>query len=620
MGGATLRCDLTQAAFAVGSGVMLERLEKYEILEEIGHGGMATVYRARDTRLDRLVAVKVMHPHLRGAGEARTRFAREAKTIARLKHPHILEVYDYSGEDSPESYIATELLTGPTLKQYVEQHPEMPAEIAACFAIEIARALTAAHAAGVVHRDVKPENVMLHENRTVKLTDFGIAQMVDAQSFTVTGQILGSPGHMAPEQIEGGDCDARTDVFSLGTVLYFLATGSLPFVGKNPHQVLKRVLDVDFVDPVRVRPTIGGKLGRIIKKALSRDPAARYQNAAEFERELEQFVAEAGVTDVAATLEEYLRGPAAVSERISREIVPKLVERGEAAVRTGAVADAHDYLNRVLALDEKNEQALALVEKLGRPRAHVGWIVAAVLVCVAAIGAVAFWHSSGARVPSPAAPAHVARPSSVEPPVRAPAAPAAPVSPVPAPAPELQAAPSNASPESHRVEGNGRRAARPPQAVGGSRTVTFAFFPGNVSLSVDGSAPKPVGPSYRSLELAAGAHTFKLTGAADCCVDEEWTQVVSAGAEPLEITRRLEFRPARLYIVTNVPAGVVVGAGIATGRSREVISVPMDRFADQKEVTITAPGHRAYTATIRLRAGSMTEPPAVTLAAIAGGE
>src|SRR5262245_53505212 len=206
---------------------MLERVEKYEIIGEIGHGGMATVYRARDTRLDRLVALKVMHPHLQGAKEARQRFAREAVTVARLHHPSILEIYDYSGEDSEVRFIATELLTGPTLKVFAEQNPDLPAEIAACIALQVARALGAAHAEGVVHRDVKPENIMLHESKGVKLTDFGIAQLVDVQGMTTTGQVLGSPAHMAPEQIEGRECDARSDLFSLGTVLYMLATGQL---------------------------------------------------------------------------------------------------------------------------------------------------------------------------------------------------------------------------------------------------------------------------------------------------------------------------------------------------------------------------------------------------------
>jgi len=248
---------------------MLRRLGKYELLDEIGHGGMATVYRARDAKLDRLVAIKVLHPHLQKAPEARVRFTREAQSVAKLEHPHIVQVYDYSGEDSDESFIAAELLTGPTLKRFAEDHPEIPPEIAACMGLQIARALGAAHARGIVHRDVKPENVMLHERRLVKLTDFGIAQMVDSQSFTATGQILGSPGHMAPEQIEGGDVDARTDLFSLGTVLYFLAVGRLPFTGRNPHQVLKRIVDGEVADPLRIRPALGAPLRAIILKALT---------------------------------------------------------------------------------------------------------------------------------------------------------------------------------------------------------------------------------------------------------------------------------------------------------------------------------------------------------------
>ncbi|MBW2507998.1 MAG: serine/threonine protein kinase, partial [Deltaproteobacteria bacterium] len=246
---------------------MLRKLEKYEVLDEIGHGGMATVYRARDSSLDRFVALKVLHPHLQRTTEARARFAREAKSVARLRHPHILEIYDYSGEASDETYIAAELLTGPTLKELVLNHEALPPEIAGCVAVQLADALAEAHAKGIIHRDVKPENALIHEDRCVKLTDFGIAHMVDTHNFTATGQILGSPGHMAPEQVEGRTCDARSDVFSLGTVLYFCSTGRLPFVGRNPHHLLKLLLGGEYPDPVRLRPEIGADLAAIMHKA-----------------------------------------------------------------------------------------------------------------------------------------------------------------------------------------------------------------------------------------------------------------------------------------------------------------------------------------------------------------
>ena len=374
---------------------MARKLEKYEILEEIGHGGMATVFRARDSVLDRLVALKVMHPHLRSAEEARRRFHREAKSVARLRHPRVLEIYDFSGVGSDEAFIAAELLTGPTLKAFREARRELPAEIAACFVIEIARALEAAHDAGIVHRDVKPENVLLHEDRDLKLTDFGIADMVDAQSMTATGQILGSPGHMAPEQIEGRDCDGRTDLFSLGTVLYYLATGRLPFTGRNPHQVLKKIMDGDYADPLRLTPAIGEGLRAIIVRSLATDPADRFQTAAELREALEAWVAAVGIDDPAVTLAAYLGDPEVEGERLRQQTIAHLIAAGTEASDDGDVARALDAYNRVLAIDDGNEEVLRLVQRVGRQQRHravlVGGVGLAAVGLLAASGAWALW-------------------------------------------------------------------------------------------------------------------------------------------------------------------------------------------------------------------------------------
>ncbi len=192
------------------SAAQLPHLAKYQLLDELGHGGMATVFRARDLRLDREVAIKIIHKHLRASPEVARRFAGEAKAVAKLRHPCIVEVYDVSEEDEHEKYLVVELLRGTTLRKLLAQHGPFPPEIAAGIGIDLGSALAHAHAAGVIHRDVKPENVLIDVAPEpggpvrVKLTDFGIAKILDAQGVTSTGQVLGSPAHMAPEQIEGG--------------------------------------------------------------------------------------------------------------------------------------------------------------------------------------------------------------------------------------------------------------------------------------------------------------------------------------------------------------------------------------------------------------------------------
>jgi serine/threonine-protein kinase len=589
---------------------MLRKVEKYELLEEIGHGGMATVFRARDTRLDRLVAMKIMHPHLRAAREARVRFVREAQSVARLRHPNILEIFDNSEEDSDESYIVTELLTGPTLKDFAQAHPDLPAEIAACFCIELARALRAAHDAGVIHRDIKPENALLHEDRCIKLTDFGIAQMVDSQSFTATGQILGSPGHMAPEQVEGGDCDARTDLFSLGTVLYYLSTGSLPFAGKNPHQVLKRIVDGDFVDPIRIRPTIGGRLRAIIVKALSVDPAGRFQTAAEFESALTGFVAEIGVDDSTAMLSRFLRDPLATGEALRRQAVSHLTRLGETAAGRRAIPEALDYFNRVLSLDEGNQKALALIQRVGSHASQRRALVAFGIV-LGVFGAGAMTYSLvGPDLPAPVVPEGSGLPPD-----------AAAVFAI-GPSRDSGIADARRQPlDAPVTDGAGGR--RPdalvplvdsnpddlrPRTPSGPREVRLAPQPQNVTISIDGNPARPFGPSWNRVELDPGPHLFRVeaTGEArTCCEPLEVRRTVPAGSEPFAIRLELEFRPARFGVLSNIPANLIVDGGRAAGRTNSVVQVPLGQARRRVTYTVTAPGHHPYNSEVWLRAGEI---------------
>ena len=581
---------------------MLRKLEKYEILDEIGHGGMATVYRARDTRLDRDVAVKVMHPHLRGAREARARFAREARTVARLKHKNILEIYDYSGEDSEESYIATELLTGPTLKQFAETHAAIPAEIAAAFVIEVARALHVAHEGGIIHRDVKPENVLLHEARDVKLTDFGIASMVDAQSMTATGQILGSPGHMAPEQVEGKECDARADLFSLGTVLYFLATGKLPFAGRNPHNVLKKIMDGEYADPMRVRPSIGGHLRAIIARSLQVDPAKRFASAAELEKELVDFVREVGIEDSTATLHAYLKDPEGTTADLRRRTIDALTTLGEKAANAGDVPTALDHFNRVLALDETNQRVLALVERVGRrSRRRTGLVTMLSIGGVLAAGAAAY----ALVVPAGISPVgHAAQGNDTDP--RTPRI--VPVAPNDHPVRPIAARGRDAGAPQIRIQPRIATKLPPTAFVANTpRTVLLAPSPGSVSIAVDDAPARVYGPSFHEVTLAPGPHRFRITSSTGCCEDADFTQNIPPGAGPFRLERTLGFRRAALYVVSNVVSASVEVADGPRGRAREILRVPMTRLTETRTITVTADGHRAYTTTVQLTAGQNAE-------------
>ena len=351
---------------------MKPQLDKYELISVLGHGGMATVYLARDRRLGRNVAIKIIHPHLRNDLEIGARFVREARVVAKLHHPNIVEVFDVSEPGELERYLVVELVEGSSLRKFLAENGRMPAEIAAAMAIEIADAIEHAHQNGVIHRDIKPENVLIADKGTgrVKITDFGIAKILDAQGVTVTGQVLGSPSHMAPEQIEGNDVTVRADVFGLGVLVYECLTGRLPFEGQNPAQVLRKVIEGRFVPAERLLPTVGAELGQIVNRALSHAAAERFESAATFASALRSELNRLGFDDPHAELIAYLNATRTYCDEFADRIVPRLLAAARDARARREVILSASLVNRALAYRPHDSDLIAAVARISKQRAR----------------------------------------------------------------------------------------------------------------------------------------------------------------------------------------------------------------------------------------------------------
>jgi Tol biopolymer transport system component len=297
------------------------RLGPYEIVAPLGAGGMGEVYKARDTRLERTVAVKVLPSHKSASPEVRQRFEREAKTISQLSHPHICALYDVGSHEGTE-YLVMELLEGETLAERVARGP-LPLEQTLRCGQEIADALDKAHRQGIVHRDLKPGNVMLTKSG-VKLLDFGLAKAFEAPAskggltslptkaaLTQEGTILGTFQYMAPEQLEGKDADARTDIFALGAVLYEMATGRKAFSGTSQASLITAIMSSEPPVISGVQPMTPPALDRVVKTCLAKDPEDRWQSAGDVGKEL-KWIAEGSAGGIGAPV-------AVVSARLRRE-------------------------------------------------------------------------------------------------------------------------------------------------------------------------------------------------------------------------------------------------------------------------------------------------------------
>ena len=284
---------------------------RYRIQRKLGAGGMANVYLAEDQELGRRVAIKILNDRHANDDQFVERFRREAKNAAALSHPNIVSIYD-RGEAEGTYYIAMEYLDGRSLKELIVTRGDAPVDIAVQYARQILSALKFAHKHGIVHRDIKPHNVLVNAEGAVKVTDFGIAR-AGASQMTEAGSIVGTAQYLSPEQARGGEVDQRSDLYSLGVVLYELLTGTLPFSGDTPVEIAMKHLSQTPEPPSKRRAGIPRELDMVVMRALAKDPADRYQSADEMEADLDRVARGVGIapeTEAAAT--QIMRSPVTI--------------------------------------------------------------------------------------------------------------------------------------------------------------------------------------------------------------------------------------------------------------------------------------------------------------------
>jgi serine/threonine protein kinase len=277
---------------------------RYRLEAKLGSGGMSTVYLARDQTLDRDVAVKVMHREMSEQADQLERFRQEARAVAKLSHPNVVAVID-AGEDGGHPYIVFEYVEGETLKQRINRVGALDPQEALAYAIEIARGLTVAHARNMVHRDIKPQNVLIDAEGRAKLTDFGISRQLEQDGMTATGRVLGTTDYVAPEQAMGHGVDPRSDVYSLGVVLYEMLIGQVPFHADSQVGVAMKHVNEELPDVQQRRPEISAAAALVVERATDKDPDKRYQDVGEMiddlSTALEVEAARAGSTTGEAT-------------------------------------------------------------------------------------------------------------------------------------------------------------------------------------------------------------------------------------------------------------------------------------------------------------------------------
>jgi tRNA A-37 threonylcarbamoyl transferase component Bud32 len=580
---------------------VIRTLGRYQLLEQVGSGGMAVVYRGRDTALDREVAVKLLHPHLAQAAESRARFSREARAVARLAHPGIVEIYDYAGDGVPEAYLVTEFIRGKTLRVFAEETGFAHPEVGLLIGRALADALAHAHGAGVIHRDLKPENVMVQEGGrpAVKLTDFGIARILASdERMTMTGALVGSPNHMAPEIVEGKEADERSDLFSLGTILYWLATGHLPFAAANPTATLRRAITGEFDDPRTLSDRVSGRLASLLRRCLAPDPAARPASAAEVRGELDEILAEVGLDRPDEELIRFLADQKAFLAVYPGRAVAALIQRGEAALLDHHAAMALGFFDRVLAIDPANALVADRLRALSRRRRwrRAAWGAVGLLAAAGlATAGLRWWSDRPVVIPVPGtgfdeasatqrAPSDGAPPGELNPPAAA------------------------GSPRPPTPNAIGQGGAR-PGANGPLVELLVRVRPYAQRALLDG-VEVPSGDQVVRFALSAGrTHTIQIEHA--CCIPYQREITAREAGESGELRVPLEPKPARLRVEGDPSTrilldGLLVGTAGDSQRTPIPVAIPSGGetpYEASGRIILEPPAGPSRTVVVKLRAG-----------------
>ena len=600
---------------------------RYQLEQELGRGGMATVYLARDLRLSRRVAVKVLHAGL----EARfaERFRQEAEVVASLKHPNVLEVYDF-GEDAVRGpFLVCEWVQGESLRDLARRLAPVPPEAAALLGWELARALEAAHARGVVHRDVKPDNVLVARGGPLKLADFGIAALADQVRLTSTGAVIGSLAYMAPERIDTGAWSPASDVYAAGVLLFELCAGTTPHAGEGSARLAVSVMTRDAPSLSTVVPGTPPVLAALVERCLARDARDRPADGAELAACLET-VARSLVGAPAEASRVFFQDPEGSVARWREERFQRLLGEGRALLEAGQGAQAARCLNAALTLRPGAPEVLALLRTRPRNRRMKVFVGSAVLGALLAFLGV--WGWSARRVPEESMgaaenPSNATAPDAGDPlatTVTAPAAgnpsktveqaPGAFAGQAPTPRPGTPRRPSPTAPTPSGPKGPSTGTAPTPTEVPSSSPVASAPGPGAnaqdaatltlvtrpwAEVFVDGQS-RGYTPRLREVRLSAGTHRLRFHNPL-CEPVEEVLQVAAGETVSRDVSLRV--LDAEVTIVAPAAARVFVD-GVEVGVAP--LGGPVKLPHGGHVVSARGPGGNVLRQTVEVVAGSRT--------------